>query len=161
MYGERKDGWRLPLSRESKKLWDTWYKTYWKRKRGDDLLAALNNGDRVTCRKIALINAFLDRETEAIKPDHLEPAMAFVEFLYECRYPIFSEHGANPYVEIEKKILDKVPEFPNRVLKRWLQRYLRSIDTKTFNDRLKYMSMDDGPITIHREGKRVYISRSE
>ena len=161
MYSERKDGWRLPLSKESKKLWDSWYKVYWKRKRGDDLLAALNNGDRVTCRKIALINAFLDRETEAIKPSHLEPAMAFGEFLYECRYPIFSEHGANPYVEIEKKILDKIPEFPNRVLKRWLQRYLRSIDTKTFNDRLKYMSMDDGPITIHRDGKRVYISRAE
>jgi hypothetical protein len=161
MYQTRKDGCLLRFSPEAKKLWKDWYKTYWKRKRGDDLLAALNNGDRVTCRKIALINAGLDRQEEFIKPEHLEPAMDFIEFLYECRYPIFSEHGSNPYVEIEKKILDKVPDAPNRVLKRWLQRYLRSIDSKTFNDRIKYMTMDDGPLLVHRDGKRVYISRAE
>ena len=159
LYQSRKD-LRLDLSREAKKLWKDWYKTYWKRKRGEDLLAALNNGDRVTCRKIALINAGLDKEQDFIQSWHLEPAMAFTEFLFECRYPIFSEHGANPYVEIERKILAKIPEYPNRVLKRWLQMYLRSMDSKTFNDRIKYLTMDDGPLVKKQEGKKIWISRA-
>lgn len=159
-YQSRKD-LLLRFSADAKKLWNDWYKTYWRRKRGDDLLAALNNGDRVTCRKIALINAGLDQSEEFIQADHLEPAMAFIEFLYECRYPIFSEHGANPYVEIEKKIMDKVPEYPNRILKRWLQRYLRSIDSKTFNDRIKYLTMEDGPLLRHQEGRKIWLSRAE
>ena len=83
------------LSTAAEKLWDTWYKVYWRRKKGDDLIPAMNNGDRVTCRKLALINAALDRSDE-IKPQHLEAAMEFTGFLYDCRYPIFSEHGANP-----------------------------------------------------------------
>jgi hypothetical protein len=159
-YRSRKDA-LLRFSPEAKKLWKDWYKIYWRRKRGDDLLAALNNGDRVTCRKLALINAGLDMEEEFIKPQHLDPAMSFVEFLYKCRYPIFSEHGANPYVEIEKKILDKIPEYPNRVLKRWVQRNCRAIDSKTFNDRIKYMTMDDGPLTRKQEGKKIWLWRSE
>lgn len=159
-YQGRKD-LLLRFSGDAKKLWIDWYKTYWRRKRGDDLLAALNNGDRVTCRKVALINAGLDQSEEFIDAEHLEPAMAFIEFLYQCRYPIFSEHGANPYVEIEKKIMDKVPEYPNRILKRWLQRYLRSIDSKTFNDRIKYLTMEDGPLIRHQEGRKIWLSRAE
>ena len=151
----------LRFSPEAKRLWKDWYKTYWKRKRGDDLLAALNNGDRVTCRKIALINAALDKQLDFILPEHLEPAMAFVEFLYGCRWPIFAEHGDNPYVEIEKKILAMIPEYPNRISKRYVQMYLRSIDTKTFNDRIRYMTMDDGPVVRHQEGRKVFLSRAK
>jgi hypothetical protein len=150
----------LTLSPEAHKLWDTWYKTYWKRKSGDDLFAALNNGDRTTCRKIALINAGLDRSEKFITPAHLEPAMAAVEFLFECRYPIFSEHGANPYVEVEKKIMDKIPEYPNRVQKRWVQRYLRGIDAKTFNERIKYLTMEDGPVMKKIDGRKIWLSRN-
>jgi len=150
----------LRLDDQAKKLWSKWYKSYWRRKQGDDLLAALNNGDRVTCRKIALINAGLDKSQDFIRPEHLERAIAFVDFLFDCRWPIFSEHGANPYVEIEKKILARIPEAPNRVLKRWVQRNCRAIDSKTFNDRLKYLTMDDGPLLMHREGRKVWISRS-
>jgi hypothetical protein len=155
---------QLKLSRSAAKLWKEWYKTYWKRKRGDDLFAALNNGDRVTCRKIALINAGLDKQLDYIEDRHLEPAMACVEFLYECRWPIFSEHGANPYVEIEKKIMSLIPDPPNRISKRWVQQHLRAIDTKTFNDRVKYMTMEDGPLLRHEERKgrlRIFLSRAE
>jgi hypothetical protein len=160
LYQTRKDECRLEMSPAAKKLWKEWYKRYWQRKRGDDLLAALNNGDRVTCRKIALINAVLDKKQDYIEDYHLKPAMAFVEFLYECRWPIFSEHGANPYVEIEKKIMAMIPEPPNRIRKRFVQQRLRSIDTKTFSDRLKYMCGEDGVLVRHQEGRKIWLSRS-
>lgn len=150
----------LRLSPGARKLWTSWYQTYWKRKRGDDLLAALNNGDRVTCRKIALINAGLDMSEEFISEDNLRKAMAFVEFLYECRWPIFSEHGSNPFMEIEKKILAKLPDPPGRVRKRWLQQQL-AIDSKTFNDRLKWLSMPDGPLLMNQEGRGVWVWKRE
>jgi hypothetical protein len=160
-YSAKKDGWMLKSSPESEKLWDKWYSIYWKRKRGDELIPALNNGDRTTCKKIALINAFLDRSERFIEPHHYEPAMAFCEFLFESRWPIFSDHGANPYVEMERKILAKVPEYPTQVRKRWLQQQL-PLDSKTFNDRLKYMSMEDGPLETRRASRNtVFIWRRQ
>jgi hypothetical protein len=150
----------LRLEEPAKKLWREWYTAYWKRKRGDDLLSALNNGDRVTCRKIALMNAGLEKSEGYIRVEHLERAIAFVEFLVECRYPIFSEHGAGPSLEVEKKILSRVPPYPGRIRKRWLQMNCRWCDSKTFNDRLKSLTAEDGPLMTHREGQKVWISRS-
>ena len=133
------------LSTAAEKLWDTWYKVYWRRKKGDDLIPAMNNGDRVTCRKLALINAALDRSDE-IKPQHLEAAMEFTGFLYDCRYPIFSEHGANPNLEVDKKILAKIPEPPGRIGRRDLRR-LCHLDAETFSKRIHWLAMDGGGVT--------------
>jgi hypothetical protein len=149
----------IPLSAKAEKVWADWYKVYWRRKKGDDLIPAMNNGDRVTCRKIALINAALDRADE-IQPKHLEMAMVFTGFLYDCRYPIFSEHGANPNLEVDKKILDKIPESPGRIGKRDLRR-LCHLDAETFNKRIHWMLMDGGELRERQVGKKTYIFKVE
>jgi hypothetical protein len=145
----------IPLSAKAEKVWADWYKVYWRRKKGDDLIPAMNNGDRVTCRKIALINAALDRADE-IEPRHLEPAIEFTSFLYDCRYPIFSEHGANPNLEIDKKILARIPEPPGRIGKRDLRR-LCHLDAETFNKRIHWLLMDGGELRERQFGKKTYI----
>ena len=149
----------ITLSAKSEKVWDDWYKIYWRRKKGDDLIPAMNNGDRVTCRKIALINAALDR-ADQIQPEHLERAMAFTGFLYDCRYPIFSEHGANPNLEIDKKILARVPELPARIGKRDLQR-LCHLDAETFNKRLHWLTADGGELRYRQVLRKTYVERND
>ena len=160
LHWEHRENNRLELSPAAKKLWEPWYKRYKARLKDDDLIAAMTIGDRVTCQKIALINAGLDRSERYIEDYHLSPALDFGEYLYEARFPLFSEHGANPFVEVEHKILNKIPQRPERVSKRWVQTQLSGIDSKTFNDRIKFMTMDDGPLQIRRDGRRVWLWRT-
>jgi hypothetical protein len=115
-------------------------------------------GDRVTCQKIALMNAALDKSEQFIEPHHLEPALQFGEYLYKSRYPLFSEHGASPNLDIEKKILDRIPDAPARILKRALQQTCH-IDSKTFNDRLHYLSMTGGEVTIKEISGRTWVCK--
>lgn len=156
----KKDIKLLTLSPEANKLWKEWYVDYKKLSRGDDLIAIMTVGDRTTCRKIALINAALDRSEQYIELHHLERALAFGKFLYAARWPVFSEHGANPYFDIEKKIMARIPLPPGQISKRLLQANCSPIDSKTFNDRLKYLSMDDGPLVVRNTGRRWWVSRS-
>jgi hypothetical protein len=160
-YWKKAEHHTLKLSPEAKKVWKDWYeKLYWRRKKGDELIPAMNNGDRVTCRKIALINAALDRSEEFIRPEHLHSALAFGEYLFDCRWPIFSEHGANPNLEIEHKIVNRVPELPARIGKRELQQ-LCHLDAETFNKRLNYLSMSGGELRIKQLGRKTYVERME
>lgn len=160
-YWGSKENKMLKLSPKADKLWKEWYRDYKKRSHGDDLIAVMSIGDRTTCRKIALINAALDRADEFIELHHLERALDFGKFLYEARWPVFSEHGANPYYDIEKKILSMIPPLPGKIPKRRLQQNCRPIDSKTFNDRLKYLQMDDGPLVVKRVGRMSWVERSE
>lgn len=151
---------QIEFSEKSCRIWDDWYeKVYWRRKKGDELIPSMNNGDRVTCLKIATINAALDK-ADSIEPHHLKPALAFGDFLFECRWPIFSEHGANPNLELEKKILARVPDPPGRIGTRDLRRACH-LDAKTFEDRLRYMTMEGGDLRSKQVGKIYYISKVE
>lgn len=147
----------LDLSPAARKLWSGWYKTYKARIVTDDLIGAMSIGDRTTCRKVALLNAALDR-ADKIEDFHLAPAIAFTEFLFESRWPVFSEHGASPYREIETKMVNIVSNSPQRkIAKRHLQQRIR-VDSETFHRRLKYLSEPDGLLKMEREGKRWWVS---
>jgi hypothetical protein len=160
-FWQKRDSHALTLSPEAKKVWKDWYeKLYWRRKKGDELIPAMNNGDRVTCMKVALINAALDRSDRFIEPKHLEPALAFGEFLFDCRWPIFSEHGANPNLEIDKRILKRVPEPPSRIAKRDLQRTCH-LDAETFNKRIHWLCMPGGELRERQVFRKTYVERIE
>jgi len=147
----------LDLSPPARKLWSGWYKTYKARIVTDDLIGAMSIGDRTTCRKIALLNAALDR-ADKIEDFHLAPAIAFTEFLFESRWPVFSEHGASPYREIETKMINIVSNSPQRrITSRNLQQRIR-VDAETFHRRLKYLCAPDGLLKLEREGKRWIVS---
>lgn len=148
---------RLDLSPAARKLWGGWYKTYKTRIVTDDLIGAMSIGDRTTCRKVALLNAALDR-ADKIEDFHLAPAIAFTEFLFESRWPVFSEHGASPYREIETKMVNIVSNSPQRrITSRNLQQRIR-VDAETFHRRLKYLCAPDGLLKLEREGRRWIVS---
>jgi hypothetical protein len=147
---------KLRLSPEAMKMWASWYKQYKARLKSDDVIAAMTVGDRVSCQKVALMNAALDKSDQFIEAQHLQPALLFGEYLYESRFPLFLEHGASPNLDIEKKILARIPEPPGRILRRALQQNCH-LDSKTFNDRLHYLEMEDGLITSKRIGTKIWV----
>jgi len=153
---------RVELSRQAKELWRDWYKKWSERAAEDDMIGALTVGDRLTTRKVALINAGID-QADAIEEKHLAPALAFGEFLYNARYPVFLEHGISPMLEIENRMVELVKEAPGgRMSKRTLQQNVRRVDAKTFNERLHALCMPDGPLRqMDGSGRVVWVIYNE
>jgi hypothetical protein len=153
---------KLSPSTEALKMWKSWYdKKYKRRLKDDDTIAAMTIGDRTTCMKVCLINAALDKAEKHFEAHHLAPALEFGEYLYHSRFPLFEKHGAGIMVEIEEKILAKVPDHPNKVTKRWLQQNLRTIDSELFNRRLVSLSAADGPLRMKQIGSKWFVWKAE
>lgn len=146
----------LQFSEDARKLWNSWYVGYKRRVAEGDLIGAMTIGDRTNLRKVALINAALDR-AERIEEHHLGYALAFGDFLYESRWPVFSEFGNNPNLEIENKIVEKVKTKGGRIRKRQLQMSLPRVDSETFNRRLNYLCDKDGRLEMKQEGRMWYV----
>jgi len=160
MYWKLRETHRLEPSPQVRKLWISWYKKYKQRLKDDDLIAAMSIGDRVTVQKICLINAALDKADKFFEPWHLEPALEFGEYLYESRFPLFAEHGASPDLDIDKKILAKIPEFPGRIIRRSLQQKCH-LDARTFNRHLDDLSIDGGEVIKRKEGTRWWVWKTK
>ena len=159
IFWANRENHKLTLAPDARKLWASWYKQYKGRLKSDDVIAAMTVGDRVSCQKVALMNAALDKSDRLIETCHLEPALLFGEYLYESRFPLFSKHGAGPNLEIEEKILARIPEPPGRMLRRALQQACH-LDAKTFNDRLRYLEIEE-VITTRRIGRRFWVWKNE
>ena len=147
-FWREKENRLLRPSPQARAMWNDWYSRYKKRCRADDLIGPMSVGDRVTARKVALINAALDQSDEYIEEQHLAPALAFCEYLYQSRFPIFSTHGASPGLEVESKILEIVRKCNGRISKRTLQQSLPRVEAKVFNDHLRALSVADGPLRL-------------
>ena len=102
----RQEATVIPMDPDLTDFLDEWADKHESRSSGNDLIDTLTAGDEVAVRKVALIHAALDG-ARTINLLHLQAAIAFVEFLFESRFPIFSEHGLTPMGEIESKILKK------------------------------------------------------
>jgi hypothetical protein len=144
----------LGLSKAAREMWKEWYVKYKRRCVEDDLVGAMSIGDRTSARKIALINAGLDK-AEQIEEIHLAPALACMEFLYNARIPIFAMHGASLVLEIENKMVELVKKANGRISKRALQQSLPRVDAKTFNERLHALAHADGPLILESGSGRV------
>jgi hypothetical protein len=161
MFNTMREYKRLTPSKDALKMWNSWYKKYKRRLAEDDTIAAMSIGDRTTCIKIALINAALDKAETHFESHHIAPALEFGEYLYHSRFPLFEKHGAGIMVDIEEKILAKVPDYPGKVSKRWLQQNLRTIDSDLFNKRLVSLSAPDGPLRMKQIGPKWFVWKAE
>jgi hypothetical protein len=97
------------LSPDAQDRMDEWGQEVEDKRSGNELIDMITARDEATARKVALIHAALDAAGE-IKVCHLEAAIAFVEFLWQCRFPLFSKQGMTPTAEIEEKIITRVRE---------------------------------------------------
>jgi hypothetical protein len=149
---------KLGLSPSARKLWTTWYKKYKRRLAEDDVISSMSIGDRTSVQKVALINAALDRSPQFVEAEHLERAIEFGEYLYESRFPLFSEHGSTQDLEIDQKLLAKIPEFPGRILRRTLQKSFH-LDARTFNRHLDDLSVPGSEVVKAQEGTRIWVWR--
>lgn len=139
-------------SPSAKKLWSKWYRVYKDRCGSDDIVGIMTIGDRTACRKIATINAALDRSSQ-IEDYHLERAIAFLEFLYEARWPVFSEHGISPNLELENQMVKICHKKGGMISARELLQHLH-VDSETFSKRLSYLSGPDGRMEVVFLGAR-------
>jgi len=108
---------------------------------------------------VALVHAALDGRGNEIHSYHIRAAVAFVEFLYASRFPVFSEHGMTPGAEVDEKILKRVQEagatgIPFREIRRGLQR----ISQKEFEDHMRSLLQGiEPPLRSQEIGRKVWV----
>ena len=148
---------KLKFSETARKLWHDFYNRHTARAKEDDLVAILSERDHTNCLKVALIYAALD-QAGTIEEKHLKAAIAFTEFVFEARFPLFKGYGVPFYAEQEQKILEAVRATgPNGIGKRALQHRFWKLSAEVFNRRLKALCLDDGPLTHRWVGRKLYI----
>lgn len=148
---------KFHFSDVARKRWHDFYKRQAARAKEDDLVAVLSERDHTNCLKVALIYAALD-QADTIEEKHLNSAIAFTEFVFEARFPLFKGYGVPFYAEQEQKIVEVVRAAgPNGVGKRALQQRFWKLNAEVFNRRLKALCLDDGPLRHRWVGKKLYI----
>ena len=144
----------IPLSTKAEKLWSEWYTEHQKKLQNDELISVLSESDHASCRKIALIWAALD-QAHTIEVGHLRSAIAFVEWLYECRFGMFGNYGAPFWVEQEQELIQYVKHFglfgcPVRQVKRRFARW----GYETVDRRIKALCANQGGMRVESRGAR-------
>lgn len=151
---------RYNLTPEAKKRWKAWYQNEFNPGSADELITILSERDHLTCLKVALIYAVLDL-ADAIELHHVQAAIAWVTFLYESRFPIFSGHGLTPRAQVERKIVDFVRDGHRAggLSYRNLQRSMGRIDAETFHRAMKALAPEqgDGPLRIDWLAKKRWV----
>ena len=138
---------------------DKWAEAHEGKRSGNDLIDCLTARDEANCRKVALIHAALDGPKPIIDLPHVDAAIAYIEFLYESRFPIFAGQGMTPAAEIDEKILKRVQDagvtgMPYREIRRGLQR----ISHEEFERHMKSLTTgNEPPLKLRQIGKKLWV----
>jgi hypothetical protein len=162
-YQKRAEPTVISMSSEATDAIDAWAEKHELRTAGNEVIDSLIAGDEVAARKVALIHAAIEASRE-ISILHLKAAIAFVEFLYLSRFPIFSEHGLSPLAEIEAKILQKVKEsMPAGIGWRDLRRAgLQRVPREDFARVMKVLTVGmDPPLKVSKQFGRAWVWLAE
>lgn len=128
----------------------------------DEVIKVLSERDDQTCLKLATINAALDHSDGQIEEQHLEPAIAFVQWLWEVRFPVFAGHGLSPAAQTDQKIVEKVRDSgAGGISYRNLQKSLHRVDAETFHRRMKALTAEDSALRVRYYGKKRWIEVNE
>jgi hypothetical protein len=155
----RREPRRFQFSGAAEKAWDDWVVPHDALRSDDATINLMAARDPQICMKVALIHAALD-DAAGIELQHFDAARAFVEWLYESRFPMFAGHGMTPTAEIEKKIIERVTKaMPLGLSWRDIRRSVaQRIDRKMFEERMKYLIQGvDPPLTLRKIGKRAWV----
>jgi hypothetical protein len=146
------------LSVEASARWSQIYTDMFKRGLADDaLISILCERMQNHCLKTALIWAALDGTT-VIELRHLDAAYAFTQFLYDNLWAMFRGFGLSAMAELDQEIIDEVRKAGgDGIRQRHLKKRFWRTDSETFNKRLFYLTMNDGPILSVKDGQKVLL----
>lgn len=146
------------FSGEAESAWDEWVVPHDALRSEDATINLMAARDPQICMKVALIHAALD-DSPVIELRHFNAARAFVEFLYESRFPMFAGHGMTPTAEIERKIIERVTKaMPLGMSWRQIRKSLWRIDGRFFEDRMRALTMGIDPVLkVKPVGKRAWV----
>lgn len=149
---------RFHLSSMAGKRFKKFYLEEYSPALNDEVIKVLSERDDQTCLKVATINAALDHSNGQIEEHHLEPAIAFVQWLWEARFPVFAGHGLTPVAQIDQKIIERVRDSgAGGISYRNLQKSLHRVDAETFQRRMKALTAEDSALRIGYLGKKRWI----
>jgi len=139
---------------------EKWAEVHEFRPSGNELIDCLTARDEANCRKVALIHAALDGVSPVIDIQHLEPAIAYIEFLYESRFLIFARQGMTPAAEIDEKIMRRVQDSgPTGIPYRELRRGLQRISQEEFERHMRsLLAGNEPPLKSKQIGRKLWIS---
>lgn len=103
-YSNNGDGTRLYLSSAAKERWTAWYMADGQVQPDSDDEASMRSRLGVHIRKLALVYAIGAGETKEIQLDHLESAIAFVEWSWSHTEKMMRGWGVSLFNAIEEKI---------------------------------------------------------
>lgn len=96
---------KFTLSTGASKLWDQWYRQWWKRQRGiaDPIIASSTERIHTHIRKVAMIMAALEKRSK-ITVDDLNRAITFGEYCQRSAERLFSGLAPSKSLKIERRI---------------------------------------------------------
>ena len=130
---------------------EKWAEAHESKVSGNELIDCLTARDEANCRKVALIHAATDGLRPVIDLPHVDAAIAYIEFLYESRFPIFAGQGMTPGREIDEKILKRVQKsgsagIPYREVRRGIQ----EISYEEFERHMRSLLQGNDPPLVGR-----------
>jgi DnaB-like helicase N terminal domain len=135
---------RLEMSPDAAIRYKKFYEKEYNPPTKDEVITVLSERDDQTCLKVSMIYAALSKADRYIELHHLEPAIRYVEFLYESRFPIFAGHGLSPAGQIDFKIVEKMKAAGRPGMSyRTLQQSIRT-DAETFHRRMRALAPEQG-----------------
>ena len=138
---------------------ENWAEAHESKLSGNELIDCLTARDEANCRKIALIHAATDSLRPVIDIQHVEAAIAYVEFLYESRFPVFAGQGMTPGREIDEKILKRVQKASSAGIPyREVRRGIQEISYEEFERHMRSLLQgNDPPLTVRKVGKSLRV----
>lgn len=152
-YWRTKPDHRIKMDTEASEYWDSLYrKKYWP-ELDNELISVLAGRAQEQCLKTAMIYAALDMH-EAISRSDLEKAEAWVDFLVNALWYLFTDFGLSPMVKLDQKIIAYAKRYgASGARKKSIYDACKPVDTEIFNRRIKALADEDGPLVYQRRGK--------
>lgn len=152
---EKYDGKRLYLSPQAKERWDAWYVADGKRKLDTDDEYSMQSRLGVHIRKVSLIYA-ASVGAQAIELEHLESAIAFVEWCWEHTRQLMRTWGVPMFNQVEARV-EQVLRKKGPIKRRILQKNCQSRKWTVVDfARVVDVMVRNGTIAVDSEGNHAW-----
>jgi hypothetical protein len=123
------------------------WKKFWisKEDRGADKerIRLLSIRDSTHVAKVAMLYAALEAGSPRVTEEHLEAAIAWIDYCLLCRYQIFADAGLRPWVKRERDIVEYIRRQSKPVTHRHARRRFDEIGTEEWERLLKSLVADE------------------
>jgi hypothetical protein len=145
---------------DAQKRWAAFYNEQARGARENDFIAGLADRLELHAVKVAMIHAAVSGSS-SIELAHLDPAIAWADFLHLSLYAVFSEFGLPYLKKVERRIIAQVDKARGgEVRRRLVQQRLSDVSGEIFNRALRWITGDDGELREERRGNSLWLIRN-